>query len=48
MALNLLKRGWKVYATSIEVDSMADLGKSGCDVGALHLRTIKNTGVMII
>lgn len=38
MALTLLKRGWKVYATSIDVDSMTDLHKSGCEVGSLHLR----------
>lgn len=39
MALDLLKRGWNVYATSIEVDSMADLQKSGCEVHSLHLRS---------
>ena len=32
MALDLLERGWKVYATSIEVDGMAHLRKAGCEV----------------
>ena len=37
MALDLVKRGWKVYATSIDVDSMADLHRSGCEVGLINL-----------
>jgi NAD(P)-dependent dehydrogenase (short-subunit alcohol dehydrogenase family) len=32
MASSLLSRGWKVYATSINVDSMANLREAGCDV----------------
>ncbi len=32
MARELLTRGWKVYATSIAVESMADLQKLGSEV----------------
>lgn len=32
MALDLHKRGWKVYATAIELESMANLHKSGCEI----------------
>jgi hypothetical protein len=36
MALKLLKRNWKVYATSIEASSMSDLQKSGCEASLIH------------
>lgn len=36
MALELLKRNWKVYATSIEASSMTDLQKSGCEASPIH------------
>lgn len=32
MANDLLTRGWSVYATSIEVDGMAELQRKGCNV----------------
>lgn len=32
MAVDLYNRGWKVYATSIEVESMTQLQKLGCVV----------------
>ncbi|WWD21751.1 hypothetical protein CI109_106238 [Kwoniella shandongensis] len=32
MALELLARGWKVYASAIEVDSMQDLENAGCSI----------------
>ncbi len=40
MALDLHKRGWKVYATSIEVESMADLHKSGCELLPLDVTKV--------
>ncbi|KAF2001216.1 hypothetical protein P154DRAFT_174652 [Amniculicola lignicola CBS 123094] len=43
LALNLLKRGWKVYATAIDVASMADLHRSGCEV--LPLDVTKATDI---
>ncbi|CAO2655984.1 Nn.00g047870.m01.CDS01 [Neocucurbitaria sp. VM-36] len=43
MALALLNREWKVYATSIDVDSMTDLHKSGCEV--LPLDVTKATDI---
>lgn len=43
MALDLLNRGWKVYATSIEVDSMGNLHKSGCEL--LPLDVTKATDI---
>ncbi|KAF2631069.1 NAD(P)-binding protein [Macroventuria anomochaeta] len=43
MALTLLKRNWKVYATSIEASSMTDLHKSGCEV--LSLNVTKTTDI---
>lgn len=36
MALKLLKRNWKVYATSIEASSMTELQKSGCEASPIH------------
>ena len=36
-ALDLLKRGWKVYATAIEIDSMSSLKTAGCDVRLLMI-----------
>lgn len=35
MARDLLGRGWSVYATSIEVDGMAELRRKGCHVSRL-------------
>ena len=32
MALELLLRGWKVFATALEVDTMVDLQQAGCTV----------------
>ena len=48
MALDLVKRGWKVYATSIDVSSMADLHKSGCEVGLPNLQVQPMSWILIL
>lgn len=44
MALDLTGRGWKVYATSMTMDAMADLHKSGCEVNPLHFQDSSYAG----
>ncbi|KAF2155484.1 NAD(P)-binding protein [Myriangium duriaei CBS 260.36] len=42
MALDLLRRGWKVFASSVNVDDMENLRVSGCQVLALDVTNIED------
>ena len=41
LALDLLGRGWKVYASAIDVESMENLLKAGCEVAIVFLHSAK-------